>query len=149
MSVSNTTLQSMFQYLLKNNSERGISDLSGIPRSTIYDFKNNIRNLPDKYTSSLENLYHRQAYSNLRDLGMNTDQANKYSKIIPTSLEPIEQRMNEIVNYLTDGLVTQRKKNMKEGVDYLNEYQLYNETKESIKDGLRNSQKQLIDWENY
>jgi len=109
--------QRRLSYMFETKTDTWIAQQTGIPRSTVGFVRRGERALPSQYDYDLRLGYQRVSYSNLREEGMNTDQARKFSSYSPESSGLKQMIMKDIVNGSTMNACIQEKLRLeKEGI---------------------------------
>lgn len=92
-------------YVLKSKTQVEVSEVTGIPQSTISRVKNGQIELPSKYTSTLRNYYQREAYSDLRISGASATQAKRFSWYVPEIVTDVVSTLKDTLNMLSTAWV--------------------------------------------
>ncbi len=139
---------------IKFMSERGISDrtisgMTGIPRSTIGFVRRGERGIPSEYAVTLRDNFRKVNYHSLRRDGMSYHQARKYSSQKSSKAEGILVEMRMLVTQLTRGAVTRKVAKLeKEGI-IPNMKKIASDMLEKVKAGLRKSYKDFDTQKDY
>lgn len=158
-------------YLTLHYSQRQISAITGIPRITLQRAAWGERSLPQMYRSELRNMFQRSSYQELRNFGMNTDQARRFQWRSPETVMTYEGRMIQLTDQLAAGAMRSRLTGVLRKLGYdatalkswkleemrivaqeeagIDDLDLWEQSKEAVKEGLRHSSKQFEDWESY
>jgi len=96
-------------YVLKSKTQTVVSQLTGIPQSTISRVKNGQISLPTKYSSTLRNFYQKTAYGDLRDMGASATQARRFSWYIPETVTDVVSTLEDTKNLLSTAYVAHRR----------------------------------------
>ena len=138
-----------YQYLLSTMSQSRVSQETGIPRSTLYDFSKQSYGLSDAQSQSLRNAYGRTVYGELRELGMSRTQATRFEFQKLETVEYVKDAMKQLVPELSQGVYEMREHVAKQrGVEWDEPTERQNAT-ETVLYGLRKSKKTKEEWEQY
>ncbi len=90
------------QALNQQYSYREITEITGIPASTISYVIREQRVLPSQYILNLKSLYSRYAYSQLRTAGLSVALSSRYRWYTPAHLGDILREATDLVSRLVD-----------------------------------------------
>ena len=92
-------------YLLENMSQSHLSNITGIPKSTLSYVVNEVRELPTKYENVLYNTYRKQAYNRLRDAGASIVEANRFKSGSVARVHSVEKLYDQMVTWSKESAV--------------------------------------------
>lgn len=128
-------------YLGDLRTDAWISRASGIPIETIGYVRTGERNLPGEYAAPLRNLYQREAYQNMRDIGFSFHQARRFSSYAP---QGVTERSTTIKNIITE-LATGHAANAIDKLEKLGKpysaEAVYNDSYRKMQEAMRRSHK--------
>lgn len=133
------------QYLLKNYTQKAISQLSSIPTSTLSYVVRGLRNLPGKYNSILRNLYQRTVMYNLKSLGASYYIRKRFSWYIPERVQQVEQIFFNLVENKASEYINRKFLQSGQSLSDEEMTDLYGKTKEGIIESLLKSGKSYDD----
>ena len=128
-------------YVAEQRSLGWIARESGIPRSALARLAEPGRIIPRQYETSLRNMYQRESYRRLREVGFSFHQARRFSSHAPESVSIKTLDMHLIIQDLTIGAVAREHEEMG-----LPEYSpisadLWDEMYTDIRDSMQKSKK--------
>lgn len=141
--------QRQFLYVAGEMSEREVSRQTGIPRSTLYDFKQGRYGLNPEQAASLRNLFQRTAYTNLRYSGMPREVARRYSWQTPETVTNITTSLDMAVAELATGSLEMATEAAEMRGSILDRETKWVSIVDSIRGGLRNAKIASDEWETY
>jgi len=136
-------------FVLQRRSRRWLSREAGIPRATLYYFERGIRPLPREYHRALRSVYQREAYSRLRELGISSREATRWSWYSPERVSTVTARWQELKTYLVGGAYRKLYvKYEREGIPF-DPTELYERAEEAVTRGLIRRRTTIEDVEKY
>ena len=136
-------------YLGNLRTDAWISQASGIPIETISYVRSGEWKLPAQYTASLRNLYQREAYTAMRDVGFSYHQARRFSWYTPERVTDVTARMEHTIEELAVGRTgVQIDRLEKLGLPYSAEEE-YAKSYQIMVEAIRKSPKPVEDIEKY
>lgn len=128
-------------FVFEQRSYGWIARESGIPRSTVRYAALGERVLPTQYQSTLRNLYQREAYKRLGDVGFSPHQARRFSSFAPASVSIKILDMRLKVQDLTIGAVGREMEDLDLPGVFDDYPDLWNEMYEQVLEGMQKSKK--------
>lgn len=95
--------------MLETLTQKGISEITGIPQSTLSYVVNEQRELPTKYENTLYNAYRSTAYGRLKDSGLSTIEANRFKGGNVDRVRAAGRMFEEMVDFSTQSAVNLEK----------------------------------------
>ncbi len=144
-----TRSNAQLTFVAGTRSDAWIAQETGIPRSTVGFVRRGERDLPDSYSNIMRNLYQRESYDRMKQIGFSAAQANRFRSYAPaTVLDYMAEVSNKIETLATGLAIELRASDEASGIqrpwrEYLDE------ARESITKGFQNSLKPKEDWDNY
>lgn len=136
-------------YVGRLRTDAWIMRATGIPLGTIGFVRSGMWKLPAQYKASLRNLYQREAYNALRDVGFSFHQARRFSWYTPERVTEISATMENVIEELAVGRTgVQIDKLEKIGLPYSAE-EIYFESLGIMKKAIEDSPKPIEDIEDY
>jgi len=90
-------------FVLQRRDLRWLSREADIPYAILSSFERGIRPLPREYHRSLRSAYQREAYRRLRELGISSREATRWSWYSPERVSTVTARWQELKTYLVGG----------------------------------------------
>lgn len=144
-----TLVANRLSYLMEKTSLRSISRQTGISYTQVWRYSKGLIDVPSGFDKAIRNTYQRTVYNTVRDIGMSTSQARRFSWMSPESASRIEKKMSTMVDMMTEGSLTNSQiAHERRGLAFDRDA-VRQDYKWSIQEGLRNSDKTLEEWENY
>ena len=137
------------RYVGDTRSDMWIARETGIPRSTLGYVRRGERRLPERYRSQIRNLYQREGYRRMREVGVSRAQARRFSWYTPAKVREVTETVKKLVADLTSKRVI----NMIGHPD--SEYvpadyeSLFVEQYQYVRDAFRESPKPYESWQDY
>lgn len=94
-------------------------------------------------------MYQREAYSNLRDSGLSSTQANRFKWYAPENVLTVETDMQDKAMTYAMGILSERLKDVEGPITFEEVSQMYEEAYSSVIEGLQSSKKTYEDFQNY
>lgn len=136
-------------YLGNLRTDAWISQASGIPVKMISYVRTGEGKLPSTFDKPLRNLYQREAYQNLRDIGVSYHQARRFSSYAPEKVTEVSGTMTNVITELATGHAANAiDKLEKLGKPYSAEA-VYNESYKKMQEAMRKSHKSVEDIRDY
>jgi len=131
------------------NTQKVVSEMTGIPQSTISYVSRGLRELPKIYTTTMRNFYQRDAYATLKETGFSATQANRFKWYVPETVLDVTEIITDKVNSMAVGYVGHKTEGI--GGEFTQEQLrgFFDEGVEKVKEGLRKSYKTFEQWDNY
>lgn len=136
-------------YIGDTRSDIWIARETGIPRSTLGYVRRGERRLPVQYERVLRNLYQREGYRRMVEVGMSTRQATRFSWYTPAKIREVTDTVKKLVADLTSKRVINMIGNPE--LDYTpDDYEdLFGEQYDYVRDAIGQSDKPYESWQDY
>lgn len=145
----NTVQTRRLGYIGDTRSDIWIARETGIPRSTLGYVRRGERRLPTQYRAAVRNLYQREAYRRLREVGVSSIQARRFSWYTVKKVRAVTDIVNKLVADLTHNRVISLIANPENEYTVGDYDKLFGENYQYIRDALRKSEKPVEHWEDY
>lgn len=131
--------QERLEFATRYQSQASISRATGIPQSTLSYVIRGERTLPSKYHTVLRNMYQRTAYSVLKDAGLSSTQARRFSWYSPTRIENVLSEVGNVVTKLVNSRYDQYEAYLKQTGQFKSEADTRQRLADSISEALSKS----------
>ncbi len=142
--------QNRINFLIKaGTSDVDISNLTGIPRSTIGFVRRGERSLPSKYVRPLYDTYRRVNYHILRDEAFSYSQARRYSSSSVKDASGVAVEMRMMVTQSTRGAITGKVTALEKKGILPDLRQIQKDMLAAVRKGYMKSRKDFKQWQDY
>lgn len=135
-----TALVRQLQFVTEYLSQSQISAQTGIPRSTIGFYARGERRAPLDRQRTIRNLYQRTAFAALREQGLSSTQARRFSWYRPERVREILTQTGSIVETLARSRFADYRESLQRRGLYTNDDDVMQSLRDSIEDAIRRSE---------
>jgi hypothetical protein len=120
-------------------TQADIARNASIPSSTMSYVMRGERELPSTYNPNLRNLYQRTAYKALREKGMSTTQARRFSWYAPSKIVEVLQQAIDIVQKISSARFAKYKEYLQSIGQYTTDEAVLESLTKAIRDAISKS----------
>lgn len=141
--------QEKLSYLTVAKNLRKLARDTNVPVRFLRDLQAGVARIPTLEIAKFNAYYRRETYANLREAGMNTSQATRFSGQSVETVTNAQFKVSRIIDHLTGGILGSRKQKLQaRGLAWDEDFE-YEKARASIWEGLRTSRKTIEQWEGY